>query len=102
MANKYYKKENVSEKKEVKKAPLFRMVNYILMGVGVILLVIGFFCLAGGAVDNPNVFDGAIFSTRRIVVAPILMLLGLVVEIVAIMWHPRATKNTETNHTEEA
>ena len=74
-----------------KRPPLFRMVNYILMGVGALLLIIGYICLSGGDVPD-EVFDGEIFNTRRIVVAPILIFLGLVVEIVAIMWHPRTSK----------
>ena len=71
--------------------PLFRKMNYILMGVGALLLLIGYICLGGGDVPD-NVFDGEIFNTRRIVVAPILIFLGLVTEIVAIMWHPKAPK----------
>ena len=72
--------------------PLFRKMNYILMGVGALLLLIGYICLGGGDVPD-DVFDGEIFNTRRIVVAPILIFIGLVVEIVAIMWHPKATEN---------
>lgn len=72
--------------------PLFRTMNYILMGIGALLLLIGYICLAGGDVPD-EVFDGEIFNTRRIVVAPILIFLGLVMEIVAIMWHPKATEN---------
>jgi hypothetical protein len=71
--------------------PLFRKMNYILMGVGALLLVIGYICLSGGKVPD-EVFDGEIFNTRRLVVAPILIFLGLVTEIVAIMWHPKAPK----------
>ena len=71
--------------------PLFRKMNYILMGVGALLLIIGYICLSGGKVPD-EVFDGEIFNTRRIVVAPILIFLGLVTEIVAIMWHPKAPK----------
>ena len=71
--------------------PLFRKMNYILMGVGALLLVIGYICLSGGDVPD-EVFDGEIFNTRRIVVAPILIFLGLVTEIVAIMWHPKTPK----------
>ena len=71
--------------------PLFRKMNFILMGVGALLLLIGYICLSGGKVPD-EVFDGEIFNTRRIVVAPILIFLGLVVEIVAIMWHPKAPK----------
>ena len=75
--------------------PLFRKMNYILMGVGVLLLIIGLICLSGGKVPN-EVFDGEIYNTRRLVVAPILIFLGLVTEIVAIMWHPRTPK-TDNN-----
>ncbi|MBQ3733835.1 MAG: DUF3098 domain-containing protein [Bacteroidales bacterium] len=71
--------------------PLFRKMNYILMGVGALLLLIGYICLSGGKVPD-EVFDGEIFNTRRIVVAPILIFLGLATEIVAIMWHPKAPK----------
>ena len=71
--------------------PLFRKMNYILMGVGALLLFIGYICLSGGDVPD-DVFDGEIFNTRRIVVAPILIFLGLATEIMAIMWHPKASK----------
>lgn len=72
--------------------PLFRKMNYILMGVGALVLIIGYFCLSGGKVPD-NEFDGEIFNTRRLVVAPILIFLGLLTEIVAIMWHPKVPKN---------
>ncbi len=91
------KKNKNTEMPSGKKAPLFRTTNYIIMGVGILLLIIGLFCLRGGAVADPNTFDGEIFNTRRIVVAPILMFLGLVTEIVAIMWHPRASKKSTDN-----
>ncbi len=71
------------------RAPLFRTTNYILMGVGLVLLIIGFLCLRGGAVEDPDTFNGEIFNNTRLVVAPILMFLGLAMEVVAIMWHPR-------------
>ncbi len=79
------------------RAPLFRPMNYILMAIGLVLLIIGFLCMRGGAVEDPNTFYGAIFNNTRIVVAPIMMFLGLALEIVAIMWHPRAKKQEENN-----
>ncbi len=75
-----------------RKAPLFRKTNYILMIAGAVLLFIGYLCLSGGAVEDPNTFDGEIFNTRRTVTAPVLLFLGLCTEIVAIMWHPRQKK----------
>ncbi|MBO7629493.1 MAG: DUF3098 domain-containing protein [Bacteroidales bacterium] len=82
---------NNNENVKGNRPPLFRKMNYILMGVGALLLLIGYICLSGGDVPD-DVFDGEIFNTRRIVVAPILIFLGLVTEIVAIMWHPKAPK----------
>jgi hypothetical protein len=64
----------------------FGTVNYILMAAGVILLAIGYILLSGGGSDDPNVFNPAMFDNRRLYVAPILIVLGFVVEIVAIMY----------------
>ncbi len=64
----------------------FGKINYILMGVGIIILALGYILLAGGGSDDPNVFNPAMFDSRRLVWAPILIVLGFVVEIVAIMY----------------
>lgn len=70
-------------------AILFDKTNYILMAVGIILIAIGFVLMAGKANPDPNIFDAEkIYSTQRITVAPIVILLGFVVEIVAIMKKP--------------
>ena len=64
----------------------FGTVNYILMGVGIVILAIGYILLSGGGSDDPNTFNDAMFNSRRLVVAPILIVLGFVVEIFAIMY----------------
>ena len=64
----------------------FSKMNYILMGIGLVLLAIGYILLSEGGSDDPNVFNPAMFDTRRLYVAPILIVLGFVVEIVAIMY----------------
>jgi len=76
--------EQNEEKKGLQLA--FGKMNYILMAVGIIVLAIGYILLAGGGSDDPNVFNPAMFDTRRLVVAPILIVLGFIVEIVAIMY----------------
>ena len=90
---------NNNENVKGNRPPLFRKMNYILMGVGALLLLIGYICLSGGDVPD-EVFDGEIFNTRRIVVAPILILLGLVTEIFAIMWRPKVKENQDENKAE--
>ena len=63
----------------------FGTLNYILMGAGILLLAVGYILLSGGGSENPDEFNPAMFDNRRLVVAPVLIVLGFVVEIVAIM-----------------
>ena len=64
----------------------FGKINYILMGVGIIILALGYILLAGGGSDDPNVFNPAMFDAQRLVWAPILIVLGFIVEIIAIRY----------------
>lgn len=73
------------------KQVLFAKENYILMIAGLVVLAIGFFLMAGGKSEDPKVFDpNEVYSTTRITVAPILIILGFVIEIVAIMKKPKS------------
>jgi len=86
--SKLKEKENTGEVSP-NKQPLFRKINYILIGVGVLFLVLGYILLSGGGSDDPEVFSPAIYDKRRLVVAPILMLIGLIIPIAAIMYRPK-------------
>ncbi len=66
---------------------VFGKINYIIMLVGIVLLALGYIFLSGGGSDDPNVFNPAMFDSRRLYVAPILIILGLIAEIVAIMYN---------------
>jgi hypothetical protein len=69
---------------------LFTNENYKWMGIGLVILALGFFLMAGGKSSNPAVFkDEDIYSPMRITVAPILIIAGLLVEIYAIMKKPK-------------
>ena len=70
----------------------FGKINYILMVAGIVVLAIGYVLLAGGGSDDPNVFNPAMFDNRRLVVAPILIVLGFIVDIVAIMFKDKNRK----------
>jgi hypothetical protein len=64
---------------------LFNKTSYTYILGGIVLMVIGFFLMAGGHNDDPNVFDeDVIYSTRRILIAPIFIIAGLIVQVLAI------------------
>ena len=69
---------------EPERMPLSRR-NYLLLAAGFALVVLGFVLMAGGGSDAPDEFDYAMFSWRRITLAPILVIGGFVTEAVAIM-----------------
>lgn len=64
--------------------------RYLL--VGLIVMVSGYILMTGGGSDDPQVFNYAMFDFRRMVAAPLVIILGIVIEIVAIM---RVFKNKE-------
>lgn len=64
--------------------PLTRR-NYILLAVGFAVIVLGFVLMTGGGSDSPDEFDYAMFSWRRITLAPILVIGGFAVEAYAIL-----------------
>lgn len=68
----------------------FTKINYILMIVGVVVILIGFALMAGGGSDDPNVFNPEIFSTRRITIAPIIVMAGFIIEAIAIMYKSKS------------
>lgn len=59
--------------------------NYVLLLFGFCVIVLGFVLMAGGGSDSPEAFDYAMFSFRRITLAPILVIGGFVFEVFAIL-----------------
>lgn len=56
-----------------------------LLLVGLIVMISGYILMMGGASEDPQVFNYAMFDFRRMVAAPIVIILGIVIEVVAIM-----------------
>jgi hypothetical protein len=72
---------------------LFDKENYMWMIGGVVMIFIGFLLMSGGKSANPHEFHyDEIYSIRRITVAPIVILLGFLVEAYAIMKKPKDTQ----------
>lgn len=59
-----------------------------LLLVGLAVIVSGFILLAGGGSDDPDYFNWSMFNFTRLTAAPILIVAGIVIEIVAIMGRP--------------
>ena len=59
--------------------------NVLYIIAGFAIMVLGYVLMSGGGSDDPNVFNHEMFSFRRITLAPVVILIGMVVEIWAIM-----------------
>lgn len=53
--------------------------------IGLIVMVSGYILMSGGGSKDPEVFNQAMFDFRRMVAAPLVIILGIVIEIIAIM-----------------
>ncbi len=71
---------------------LFGKENYKWMLIGLVVIIIGFVLMAGGGSKDPQVFNPAIFSFRRIRLAPFLVLVGFAIEIYAVLKAPGSKK----------
>lgn len=66
---------------------VFGKANYLIMLVGALLMVAGYLAMTGGGSSDPNVFPREeIYSFRRITLGPILVLLGLALQVPAIFY----------------
>ena len=64
-----------------------------LMIAGLLVMVAGFLLLSGGGSKDPNFFNEAMFDWRRLVAAPIVIIAGIVVEVIAIMGNFKEKEN---------
>ncbi len=75
----------MTQKETKKSLVIFGKSNYIWMLIGVYLIVSGMLLMAGGKSADPNVFNASeVYSFRRITLAPIVMIIGFLVEIYAL------------------
>ena len=64
--------------------------NYILLGVGVLFIIIGFFLMQGGGSEDPTIHnEEEMFGFRRITLAPICIIGGFIINIFAILYSPK-------------
>ena len=71
------------EEKDTKMAITPKGLRVLL--IGLIVMIAGYLLMAGGASEDPNVFNYEMFNFRRMVAAPVVIICGIVIEVVAIM-----------------
>ena len=71
---------------------VFSRLNYQLLIAGLVVIFIGFLLMAGGGSDDPTKFDPGMFSFRRVTFGPIIVLIGFIIDGVAIMYRPKPKK----------
>jgi len=71
---------------------LFGKKNYLIMIAGAAVILIGFALMLGGGSDDPAVFNEEIYNFQRIRLAPTVVLIGLAIEVYAIMANPGQEK----------
>lgn len=76
--------------KEKKLVTIFDKENRMWMAIGGIVIILGFLLMIGGKSTDPNVFNKEeVYSFRRITLAPILIIAGIIIEIYGIMKKPK-------------
>jgi membrane-bound ClpP family serine protease len=79
----------ITENTVKKEGFAFGKENYRLMIVGIIVIIIGNLLMIGGGSEDPTVFDPELFNFRRLTIAPVVILAGFIIEIIAIMRKPK-------------
>ena len=75
----------MNQSKDKKSLHFFGKSNYTWMLIGAACIVIGMLLMSGGKSPNPDVFNAnEVYSFRRITLAPIVIIIGFVIEIYAI------------------
>lgn len=76
-----------------KKQFAFGKENFIILGIALVIIVIGFALMTGAKTTIETGFDPRIFDARRIVVAPLITLAGFFMVVWAIIKKPKDKKS---------
>lgn len=91
----YGNKKPAADKKNAADKMVTTAKGIKMMIAGVLVMVAGFLLLSGGGSSDPQVFNYDMFDWRRLVAAPLVIVAGIVVEIIAIMGTFKDNKDQE-------
>ena len=77
----------------MKNNSLFKKKNYKVMITGLIFIAVGFILMSGGDTNDETSFNEEIFNFRRITIAPIIIIIGFIIEVFAIMLKTKRNPN---------
>ncbi|MDR3341063.1 MAG: DUF3098 domain-containing protein [Candidatus Symbiothrix sp.] len=72
-----------------KKKFVFGKENFIMLGISIAIIIIGFWLMSGAKTTEETGFDPRIFDARRIVIAPIVTMIGFGLVVWAILKKPK-------------
>lgn len=96
MAKKEEKKIQVENKFKDKVSYPLTKLNFILMGICLLLIFIGFWLMTGSA-NVGNTFNKDLFETSRVTTGPIIAFLGFVLMAFAIIYRKKDNKPDDNN-----
>lgn len=75
--------------------------NFIWIGISVLLIIIGFALMSGGASKDGVSFNPEIFSKQRIVIAPIVTMAGFLLMVFGILKKDKKQSGSKDEITKE-
>ena len=71
--------------------------NFILIAIAIVFLIVGFALMSGGGASDDVSFSPALFSKQRIVIAPIITVIGFVLVVFGILKKTKDVTGQEDN-----
>ncbi len=65
--------------------PVLEKKNIIILAISALMVILGLILMTGGGSKDPNVFSEAIFSPRRLIIAPLFIIGGFGLGIYGVM-----------------
>ena len=94
MAKQQEKKTKVETKEKTKVTYPLTKINFILMGICLLLIIIGFWLMTGDA-NVGDTFNEKLFESSRVTTGPIIAFLGFVLMAFAIIYRKKDKKQDD-------